>query len=232
MKLKLISFELCPFVKKAELAAKYKDIQHETEYIDLANPPEWFMRISPLKKVPLLLVDDHVIFESSVICEYLDEAYPNKLHPENLVLRAKNRSWIEFADTCLWDSFYITIKETEKDFYQVRNNLLIKLDQIENVISQELFFNGDKRSLVDVSFTPLFQILEYIEELKPVIFSDKKHPKILKWKSKLLELTETQEVYSAELKALYFEQIWKRQGYLSRFLEDKKYDAHVSKGIY
>ncbi|NOY72083.1 MAG: glutathione S-transferase family protein [Gammaproteobacteria bacterium] len=232
MKLKLISFELCPFVKKAEIAAKYKNIYHETEYIDLANPPGWFMRISPLKKVPLLLVDHHVIFESSVICEYLDEAYPNKLHPKNFILRAKNRSWIEFADNCLWDSFFLTVKETKKDFYQVRYDLLIKFDQIESVISQESFFNGDKRSLVDVSFTPLFQILEYIEELNPVIFSNKRHPKILKWKSRLLESTEIQEIYSAELKALYFEQIWKRQGYLSRFLENKKYDAHVSKGIY
>ncbi len=154
MKLKLISFKLCPFVKKAEIVLKYKGIQHEVKYVDLASPPEWFMRISPLKKVPLLLVDDHIIFESSVICEYLDEAYPNKLHPKNLILRAENRSWIAFGDACFWDSFYITVKETKKDFYQVRDDLFSRFDQIENVISQGPFFNGDELSLVDIGFAP------------------------------------------------------------------------------
>ncbi len=231
MKLKLISFKLCPFVKKAELVLTYKGIQHEVEYIDLASPPEWFLRISPLKKVPLLLVDDHIIFESSVICEYLDEAYPNKLHPENLILRAKNRSWIEFGDTCLWDSFYLTVKETKKDFYQVRDDLFTKFDQIESLISQDSFFNGDKFSLVDISFVPLFQLLEYIDELNPMIFSDEKHPNVLKWKSRLLGLKEVKEVYSPDLKELYFKQIWKRQGYLSTFLDDKKYSPHVKKGV-
>jgi len=231
LELKLISFNLCPFVKKAEILLKFKGIDYEVESIDLANPPEWFMQISPLKKVPLLLVDEHVIFESSVICEYIDEAYPKQLHPNDLILRAENRSWIEFGNSCLWDSFYLTIKETEEDFNEAISSLLMKLDQIERVL-QEPYFNGSDCSLVDINFAPLFQYLNCINEVCHAIFFDKRHPKILKWKKHLLELSAVKTVYSPDLKVRQLEQISKRQGYLSSFLKNVKPSHGAEKKIY
>ncbi len=232
LKLKLISFNLCPFVKKAEILLSFKEIDYEIEFIELAKPPEWFMRISPLKKVPLLLVDGHVIFESSVICEYIDEAYPEQLHPENLILRAENRSWIEFGDTCLWDLFYLTIKETEEDFYEVRDDLLMKFDQIERTLHQGPYFNGSDCSLIDLSFVPLFQYLDCINEVNPVIFFNERHSKILEWKNHLLELRVAKAVYPPDLKAKQLELIGKRQGYLSNFLKGRNFDANTEKKIY
>lgn len=232
MKLKLISFNLCPFVKKAEILLSFKGIDFETEFIDLSKPPEWFMRISPLKKVPLLLVDGHVIFESSVICEYIDEAYPEQLHPENLILRSENRSWIEFGNSCLWDSFYLTIRETEESFYEVRDGLLLKFDQIERVLHRGPYFNGSGCSLVDLSFVPLFQYLDCINEVNPVIFFNERHLKILEWKNRLLELSAVKAVYSPDLKVKQLELIGKRQGYLSKFLKNRNSDNDVEKTIY
>jgi len=68
---KLVSFKACPFVQRVAITLQYKDIDYDIEYIDLGNPPEWFLAISPLKKVPLLIVGDMVIFESAVINESL-----------------------------------------------------------------------------------------------------------------------------------------------------------------
>lgn len=232
MELKLVSFKLCPFVKKAEILLNFKGIDYTTESIDLAQPPEWFMQISPLKKVPLLLVDEHVIFESSVICEYIDEAYPQHIHPENLILRAKNRSWIEFGNSCLWDSFYLTTKETKQDFDEVKNNLLLKFDQIERILPQGPYFNGAECSLVDLSFAPLLHYLNGINQLSPVIFFDQRHPKIIAWKTRLLQLEAVKASYSADLKALALEQIHKRQGYLSGLVSHKKLDHNIAKKIY
>ncbi|MCF6323779.1 MAG: glutathione S-transferase family protein [Gammaproteobacteria bacterium] len=231
MALKLISFNLCPFVKKAEILLELKGVDYEVESIDLKNPPEWFMQISPLKKVPLLLVEEHVIFESSVICEYIDEAYPEQLHPDNLILRAKNRSWIEFGNACLWDSFYLTVKETEEDFNEVMNSLLIKFDQIEREV-QGAYFNGSDCSLVDINFAPLFQNLNTINEVHPAILFDKRYPKILNWKKHLFELDAVKAAYSPDLKARQLEQISKRQGYLSRFLKNEKPADGAGKTIY
>jgi glutathione S-transferase len=231
MKLRLISFRLCPFVKKAELTLRFKGVKYDIEYIDLAKPPEWFLHMSPLKKVPVLLAGNHVIFESSVICEYLEEAFPEKLHPNDQILRAINRSWIEFGNSCLWDSFYITIRKEKKEFYKSVDNLHAKFDYLENNLGVP-FFNGDQISLVDISFSPLFQFLTYINELESEIFINERHPKIIKWKNRLLELNEVKEVYSSDSKEIHFEQFWKRQGYLSRFLDADEYDIGVTPGIY
>ena len=51
MTLKLVSFKACPFVQRVAITLQYKGIDYDIEYIDLGNPPEWFLAISPLKKV-------------------------------------------------------------------------------------------------------------------------------------------------------------------------------------
>ncbi len=54
--LKLISHKLCPYVQRAVIALKEKGVPFERIDIDLANKPDWFLKISPLGKVPVLLV--------------------------------------------------------------------------------------------------------------------------------------------------------------------------------
>ena len=86
MTLKLVSFEACPFVQRVAITLQYKGIDYDIEYVDLGSPPDWFLAISPLKKVPLLIVDGTVIFESAVINEYIDEAYPPAVSYTHLTL--------------------------------------------------------------------------------------------------------------------------------------------------
>ena len=62
MALKLVSYKACPFVQRVAITLQYKGVDYDIEYIDLSNPPDWFLAISPLKKVPILIVDDTVIF--------------------------------------------------------------------------------------------------------------------------------------------------------------------------
>ncbi|MGY4160696.1 glutathione S-transferase [Bradyrhizobium sp. USDA 4461] len=76
--LKLISHKLCPYVQRAVIALHEKGVPFERIDIDLANKPDWFLKISPLGKVPVLVVtgDDGkevALFESNVICEYIEE---------------------------------------------------------------------------------------------------------------------------------------------------------------
>ena len=55
--LKLISHKLCPYVQRAVIALTEKGVPFERIDIDLANKPDWFLKISPLGKVPVLLVE-------------------------------------------------------------------------------------------------------------------------------------------------------------------------------
>lgn len=232
MRPKLISFKLCPFVQRAVIVLERKKIEYDIEYIDLANPPAWFSELSPLKRVPLLLVGADVIFESMVINEYLDEAYPNRLHPQDLVLRAKNRSWIEFGSECMWDVFHLSVKESEREFYEVRAGLHNKLDQVESVVAAAPFFNGAEFSLVDAGYAPLLQRLDYLDRLLPGIFDVARHPKVNTWKNNLMNLEAIKKSCVPDIEKLYHENLWKRQGYISRFLDKTKYSGDVVKSVY
>jgi glutathione S-transferase len=55
-KIKLISFDLCPYVQRAAIAMRELEIPYEIEYINIMNKPAWFLAISPRGKVPVLLV--------------------------------------------------------------------------------------------------------------------------------------------------------------------------------
>jgi len=232
VKPKLISFKLCPFVQRATIALQYKGVEFDIEYIELSSPPDWFLALSPLKKVPVLAVNDQPIFESTAINEFIDEAYPNRLHPGDLVLRAQNRGWIEFSNECMWSAFHLSIKENEMEFQGVVDGLMNKFDQVEAFVTGAPFFNGDRLSLVDVSFAPLFQRLEYLEELRPGTLDRERHPRIYAWAQSLLALEAVRLSTVPEIKALYHELLWKRQGFMAKFLDKSKFGIQAENSIY
>src|SRR5579864_6125758 len=102
-RLKLISHKLCPYVQRAVIALTEKGVPFERIDVDLANKPDWFLKLSPLGKTPVLVVDDTPIFESAVILEYLEETQLNPLHPADPLKRAEHRGWIEFGSAILND---------------------------------------------------------------------------------------------------------------------------------
>src|SRR4051794_35232111 len=65
-KLTLVSHKLCPYVQRAVIALTEKGVPFTRRDVDLANKPDWFLRVSPLGKTPVLLVNDSAIFESAV----------------------------------------------------------------------------------------------------------------------------------------------------------------------
>ena len=105
-KLTLISHKLCPYVQRAVIALTEKGVPFERIDIDLANKPDWFLKVSPLGKVPVLLVEttdgEAALFESNVICEYIEDTQGGaKLHPHAPLERARHRAWMEFGSTIL-----------------------------------------------------------------------------------------------------------------------------------
>jgi glutathione S-transferase len=218
MKPHLISFKLCPFVQKAVLTLLTKGIDFEIEYIDLENPPVWFKDISPLGKVPVLKIGNQILFESSVIVEYLDEVYGESLHPSDPLLKAQNRSWMEFGNECLMNGYNLIVQPDQQGFNDQRVAMLNKLDQLEKQLSGTPFFNGDALSLVDLSFTPFFQRLQYINEVSPGLIDSARHPKLVNWSSKLLAQPNVSASTVAEIKQLYTGMMKKRNGYLATLM--------------
>src|SRR5260370_1991343 len=96
----LVSFKTCPWVQRSAIVLREKNTEFELRHIEPDNRPDWFLAISPHKKVPVLSIDDKVsLFESNAINEYLDEMIAPRLHPADPIERAVNRAWTDYPPT-------------------------------------------------------------------------------------------------------------------------------------
>lgn len=230
MMLKLVSFKLCPYVQRALIALLYKGVEHEIEYVDLAKPPDWFLRISPLKKVPVLMLDDTVLFESNAIVEFVDEAYPNRLHPEDILARARNRSWMAFGDVCMPFALQLTLKKTQAEFDRVAADLMQRFDELEPAVRGDGSFNRTGFSLIDVCFAPLFMRLEFLDRIAPGVLDPERHPRISAWRDGLSREPSVKHSCVADIELLYMHLLGRRQGYVAGFLDEEfRVDAAESR---
>ncbi|MEM7589655.1 MAG: glutathione S-transferase family protein, partial [Myxococcota bacterium] len=178
---KLVSFNLCPFVQRSVITLQEKNCPYDIEYIDLADRPDWFVRLSPFGKVPILLVDDQVLFESAVINEFIDEtAHGPRLHPQDPLKRAQNRSWIEFGSALLVDSHRMMMAKDKETAQEGLQAIKQKLARVEKEIKGP-FFNGDSFSLVDSSWAPALQRLSWCGQLHAPLQPFEKVPKVKAW---------------------------------------------------
>ncbi len=153
-KIELISFELCPFVQRSVITLLYKKVKFDTTYIDLTKKPDWFLKISPIGKVPVVKVDDNdVLFESAVINEYLDEITPPMLLPKNPLEKAKLRAWIEFASATIGAQYAWLIADAAQ-YKKLETAYYDKLDYLEKQVKATPYFYGSDFTLVDAALAP------------------------------------------------------------------------------
>lgn len=213
-KLKLISHILCPYVQRSQITVIEKQIPCDREYIDLGNKPDWFLKISPLGKVPLLLVDGEVLFESAVICEYLDEITPDSLHPLDPLTKAKHRSWIEFGSNLLAKIAGFYAAKDEETFQAKRLDLIANLEILEAQLDAQPYFAGERFSLIDAVYAPIFRYFVAFDRHQNFGFSDQT-PKVLAWREALLERLSVQQAVVEDYYDLLDEFLKKRNSFLS-----------------
>lgn len=216
-KLELISYHLCPYVQRAIITLLEKEIPHERTYIDLSNKPGWFRQISPLGKVPLLKVNEEVLFESAVICEYLDEITPGSLHPDDPLQKAKHRSWIEFGSSTLngISGFY---NAPDKDtFEQKRDELIQKFVWIEQDLGDGAYFAGETFSLVDAVYGTIFRYFDVFDEIADFgVFADT--PRVRSWRRSLQARSSIQRAVAEDYSQRLLTFLKQRNAYLSTLI--------------
>ena len=100
----IIGSPVSPYVRKAVVALAIKGVDFEIDPIVPFFGDDEFSRLSPLRRIPVLIHGDLVLNDSTVICVYLDEAYPDPpLMPTSPVDRARARWMEEYADSRLGD---------------------------------------------------------------------------------------------------------------------------------
>jgi glutathione S-transferase len=167
--LTLYTFKLCPFAHRVRIALAEKGLNHEQIEIDLKNKPAGFAEISPLGRVPLLVHGKSKIWESAVILEYLQDAFPNaSLMPEDPADRAKVRLWIDFANARLFAATHRLIFTTDE---AARQQLTADMIESVRILEREGMRNGlgpyllgEQFTLADIAFYPWFEQANTLEK--------------------------------------------------------------------
>lgn len=179
MKLELVSYALCPFVHRTTTLLHEKGASFDIRYVDLKNKPDWFLAMSPRGKVPLLVADGEVLFESAIINEFLDETHPPRLLPDDPRARARQRAWVEVSSDLIAALWKMLQSPNADDVDPGRAACDAILARLEGEIRGD-FFAGDAFGLVDAAFAPSLYRLLLVERVKGVRFFAR-WPKVDAW---------------------------------------------------
>jgi glutathione S-transferase len=218
----LVSFKTCPWVQRSAIILREKNTPFEFRHIESDNRPEWFLAISPHKKVPVLRIDDQVtLFESNAINEYLDEAVGPQLHPADPIQRAINRAWTDYVPTFASSVTGCAYAPTQADYEKAVAKIPEAFERLEKALEKQgsgPFFNGKDYSLVDAAYAPFLQRYFFLDGVKK-LGQIEKYPRLKAWAEALMARSSTHSFPEGEFEAMYRDNLRKRGSYLSQFIE-------------
>jgi glutathione S-transferase len=105
-RVQIVGSFLSPYVRKVVVCLDLKGLDFEIDPIVPFFGDDRFSTLSPLRRIPVLIDDRVTLSDSSVICQYLEDRYPQPaLYPIDIVDRARARWLEEFADTRMGEVF-------------------------------------------------------------------------------------------------------------------------------
>lgn len=175
-RLKIIGNYISPYVRKVLVCLELKGLDYEIDPIAPFVGNDAFSRLSPLRRIPVLVDEGFVLNDSSVICQYLEDRYPTPaLYPPDLVDRAQAR-WLEeycdtrLADALVWRLFYqlgvkrhLFHEETDQVVVQQAREVEIPaaLDYLETRLPEDGFVFGSV-SIADISIASFFRTAAFV----------------------------------------------------------------------
>jgi len=177
--MKLYDYPQCPFGQKVRIVLAEKELSYEMIHVDLRKgeqkKPE-FLKLNPFGKVPVLVDEEIVVYDSTVINEYLEDEYPHPaLLPAESAARARARSLEDYADIAFILPLGVLMNEVrkpeaERDAERVRRSreeIERALAFLNGQLGESPFLAGDF-SVADAAFAPRLMVLKAVGiELKP-----------------------------------------------------------------
>ena len=169
--MKLYDYPDCPFAQKVRVVLAEKELEYETVFVDLRTGEHRqnaeFLKLNPYGKVPVLVDDEVIVYDSTMINEYLEDEYPHPgLMPEDSGARARVRTLEDYCDNSFLPSAGFVQAELSKPVEEqdaerlarYRTELQRGLKRLEVFLSGKEYLVGDF-SLADVAFVPALLIL-------------------------------------------------------------------------
>lgn len=165
----------------------------EVSYVNLADKPEWFLAISPHGKVPVLVVDGEVLFESNAIAEYLEEVLSPALHPANPIARARHRAWTDYVPTFSGALGKVTYAKDAEALAEACAAARTPLGRLEAAVDRDgPYFAGATLSLVDAGYAPFLMRFLIADALLQTGLLDE-FPSVRGWAARLVADTRVQD---------------------------------------
>src|ERR1700682_777392 len=213
----LVSFETCPWVQRSAIVLREKNTEFELRHIKADNRPDWFLAISPHKKVPVLSIDDKVsLFESNAINEYLDETITPRLHPEDPIERAVNRAWADYVPTFASTVTAPAYADDEAAYNKAAEQIPVASERLEKALEKQgsgPFFNGARYSLVDAAYAPFLQRYVFLDRIRK-IGQLEKSPRLKAWTEAIMNRPSTHSFPAAEFEAMYRANVKRRNSWV------------------
>ncbi|MEQ1773760.1 MAG: glutathione S-transferase family protein [Burkholderiales bacterium] len=223
-KIMLCSFKTCPWVQRAAIVLRAKNIDYDITYIDRNNRPDWFLKISPHAKVPVLRIGDNdALFESNAIAEYLDETVAPQLHPADPITRARNRAWTDYVSTFASAISTTAYSDSEEEFAKKATKIAEVFGKLDEALAKRgnsgPYFNGPKMSLVDAAYAPFLQRYTFMDHLKPLGIIEK-FPNLKAWRDALLAAPAVKASTVANIEAVWQENMIINKRWLAKFVSE------------
>lgn len=221
-KFMLCSFMTCPWVQRAAIVLRAKQIPYDITYIDRDKRPDWFLAISPHSKVPVLQIDGkEALFESNAIAEYLEETAAPRLHPEDPVARARNRAWTDYVTTFASAISNTAYSDSEQEFATRAAKISGPFGKLEEALAKRgnagPYFNGTRMSLVDAAYAPFLQRYTFMDRLRPLGVIEK-YPLLAAWRDALLAAPAVKASTVPNIEAVWQENLIARGRWLGKFV--------------
>lgn len=173
---RIIGSPLSPYVRKVLACLRFKGIDWQIDPVIPFYGDDTFTRMSPLRRIPVLIDDRVTLCDSSVICQYLEDRYPQSaFYPADLGQRARARWYEEFADSRMGDVFIwrffnqLAIRQVVwgegADKAVLDHALSVEIPEILTWLESELPEDGylcGALSIADVSVAAFFRNAEFV----------------------------------------------------------------------
>uniref|UniRef100_A0A3Q7ISE3 Dehydroascorbate reductase n=1 Tax=Solanum lycopersicum TaxID=4081 RepID=A0A3Q7ISE3_SOLLC len=162
----------CPFTQRVLLTLEEKHLPYDMKFVDLSNKPDWFLKISPEGKVPLIKLDEKWVPDSDVISQALEEKFPKPpltTPPEKasvwvyLLLLLTYSFLIQNRHACGSKIFpkFVAFLKSKDSGDGTEQALLDELTAFNDYLKENgPFINGNEVSAADLSLGPKLYHLE------------------------------------------------------------------------
>ncbi|XP_059056613.1 pyrimidodiazepine synthase-like [Achroia grisella] len=176
-KLRLYHVDMNPYGHRVLLILEAKRSRYEIYKLDPLRLPEWFRVKNHRLKIPVLEIPtdhgDKYLFESVVICDYLDELYPrNQLHSKDPFVKAQDRLLIERFNELIKGS----LECFDTNFAYGSDQIIQTLDIFEKELALRgtNYFGGNRPGMLDYMIWPWIERLYLLRCVHEKKFDEKR----------------------------------------------------------